>query len=69
MNSHDYIALEGKYGANNYHPLDVVLTKGEGVWVYDVEGRAGREINSHVPGIPQRSTSPVIQRVGGNDRL
>ncbi|HNS00167.1 MAG TPA: ornithine--oxo-acid transaminase [Planctomycetota bacterium] len=34
----DYIALEDRYGARNYHPLDVVLTRGEGVWVYDVEG-------------------------------
>ena len=34
----DYIALEDRYGARNYHPLDVVLMRGEGVWVYDVEG-------------------------------
>lgn len=33
-----FIHLEETYGAHNYHPLDVVLTKGEGVWVYDVEG-------------------------------
>ena len=38
MNSHDYIELEEKYGAHNYHPLDVVLNRGQGVWVYDVEG-------------------------------
>ena len=35
----DFIALEERYGAHNYHPLDVVLTKGKGVWVWDVEGR------------------------------
>ncbi len=35
----DYIALEDQYGAHNYKPLDVVLVRGEGVWVYDVEGR------------------------------
>ncbi len=34
----DFIALEEAYGAHNYHPLDVVLTRGEGVWVWDVEG-------------------------------
>lgn len=34
----DYIALEDRYGARNYQPLDVVLTRGEGIWVYDVEG-------------------------------
>src|ERR1700750_3366498 len=33
------IALEARYGAKNYKPLDVVLTRGEGAWVYDVEGR------------------------------
>ncbi len=38
MNTHDYIALEEQYGAHNYHPLDVVITKAEGVWVTDVEG-------------------------------
>ena len=35
----DYIALEAEYGANNYKPLDVVLTRGEGAYVWDVEGR------------------------------
>ena len=32
------IALEDGFGASNYHPLDVVITRGEGVWVWDVEG-------------------------------
>jgi len=39
MNTRDYIELEEKYGAHNYHPLDVVIEKAEGVWVYDVEGK------------------------------
>jgi ornithine--oxo-acid transaminase len=39
MKTQDYIALEEQYGAHNYHPLDVVITRGEGVWVYDMEGR------------------------------
>jgi ornithine--oxo-acid transaminase len=34
----EYIELENKYGANNYLPLDVIIERGEGVWVYDVEG-------------------------------
>lgn len=38
MTTQDYIKLEEQFGANNYHPLDVVLTKGNGVWVYDVDG-------------------------------
>ena len=36
--SADLIALEGLYGAKNYKPLDVVLTRGEGVYVWDVDG-------------------------------
>ncbi len=35
----DYIQLEEKYGAHNYHPLDVVIEKAEGIWVHDVEGK------------------------------
>jgi ornithine--oxo-acid transaminase len=33
------IDLEEQYGAHNYHPLDVVIERGEGVWVYDVDGK------------------------------
>jgi ornithine--oxo-acid transaminase len=39
LNTQDFIALESTYGAHNYHPLEVVLEKAEGVWVYDVEGK------------------------------
>ena len=39
MQTKDFIELEEKYGAHNYHPLDVVITKAEGVWVYDVDGK------------------------------
>ncbi len=38
MLAKEYIELEEKYGAHNYHPLDVVIDRAEGVWVYDVEG-------------------------------
>ncbi len=38
LRTHDLIELENKYGAHNYHPLDVVIERAEGVWVYDVEG-------------------------------
>ena len=38
MNGQDYIKLEKEYGATNYKPLDVVLTRGKGIWVWDVEG-------------------------------
>ncbi len=38
MKSQYFIELEEKHGAHNYHPLDVVITRGEGIWVWDVEG-------------------------------
>lgn len=38
MNTAQFIELEDKYGAHNYHPLDVVLNKGDGIWVYDADG-------------------------------
>ena len=34
-----FVELENEYGAHNYHPLDVVIERSEGVWVYDVEGK------------------------------
>src|ERR1051325_1146588 len=37
--SQELIALEEQFGAHNYHPLDVVIERAEGAWVYDVEGR------------------------------
>lgn len=39
LGSKEFIALEEIYGAHNYHPLDVVIERAEGVWVYDVEGK------------------------------
>lgn len=38
LRSDDYIELEDRYGATNYHPLDVVISRAEGVWVWDVDG-------------------------------
>lgn len=39
MNSREYIAIEERYGAHNYHPLDVVIERGQGIWVWDVDGK------------------------------
>ncbi len=39
MKSHHFIELDETYSAHNYHPLDVVIEKAEGVWVYDVDGK------------------------------
>jgi len=38
MTAKDFIDIEEKYGAHNYHPLDVVIEKAEGIWVWDVDG-------------------------------
>ncbi len=38
MKTSEFINLENKYGASNYKPLDVVLTRGKGVWVWDIDG-------------------------------
>jgi len=38
LRTQDYVALEDRYNAHNYQPLDVVITRAEGVWVWDVEG-------------------------------
>jgi len=35
----ELVELENQYGAHNYHPLDVVIERAEGCWVYDVEGK------------------------------
>ena len=39
MDTTDYLALEDQYAAHTYHPLDIVLERGKGVWVYDVQGK------------------------------
>ena len=39
ITSQDHLALEKKYGAHDYHPLPVVLAKGEGVYLWDAEGK------------------------------
>jgi ornithine--oxo-acid transaminase len=39
MNSNDNIALDHRYGAHNYDPIPVVLTRGEGSYLWDVDGR------------------------------
>ena len=39
LQTRDFVELEDQYGAHNYHPLDVVIERAEGVWVYDVEGK------------------------------
>jgi len=37
--THEFVELENAYGTHNYHPLDVVIERADGVWVYDIEGK------------------------------
>ncbi len=60
LTSEDAIALEGKYGAHNYHPLPVVLTKGEGVYVWDVEGKKYYDFLSAYSAVNQGHCHPAI---------
>jgi ornithine--oxo-acid transaminase len=60
MNSKDYIALEEEYGAHNYHPLDVVIERGEGVWVYDVDGKKYLDCLSAYSAVNQGHVHPKI---------
>lgn len=60
MKSEDYIQLEEKYGAHNYHPLDVVIARGEGVWVWDVEGKKYMDFLSAYSAINQGHCHPKI---------
>jgi len=60
MNSKDYVALEEEYGAHNYHPLDVVITRGEGVWVYDVDGHKYLDCLSAYSALNQGHVHPRI---------
>src|SRR5437764_10012095 len=54
------IALEDKYGAHNYKPLDVVVERAEGVWIYDVEGRRYLDFLAAYSAVNQGHCHPEI---------
>ena len=60
QNSSKAITLENKYGAHNYHPLPVVLHKGEGVYVWDVEGKRYYDFLSAYSAVNQGHCHPKI---------
>lgn len=59
-NSQYYIDLENQHGAHNYHPLPVVLEKGEGVYVWDVEGKKYYDFLSAYSAVNQGHSHPKI---------
>lgn len=62
MNSEHYIELEETYSAHNYHPLDVVIERGEGVWVYDVDGHKYLDCLSAYSALNQGHCHPAIRQ-------
>lgn len=60
MNFKELLELEEQYGAHNYHPLPVVLEKGEGIWVWDVEGRKYIDMLSAYSALNQGHRHPRV---------
>jgi ornithine--oxo-acid transaminase len=60
LHTRDYIQLEETYGAHNYHPLDVVITRGDGVWVWDSEGNRFMDLLSAYSAVNQGHCHPRI---------
>ena len=63
LHTKDYIQLESTYGATNYKPLDVVLTKGQGIWVWDVDGKKYLDFLSAYSAVNQGHCHPKIAAV------
>ena len=62
MNSQDYIDLEQTFAANTYKPIDVVIERGEGVWVHDVDGKKYLDCLSAYSAVNQGHCHPRIQQ-------
>jgi len=62
MSTAEYIELEERYGAHNYHPLDVVVARAHGVWVWDVEGRKYLDFLAAYSAVNQGHCHPEILR-------
>jgi ornithine--oxo-acid transaminase len=60
LTSNDYMAKEDKFGAHNYHPLPVVLAKGKGIFVWDVEGKKYFDFLSAYSAVNQGHCHPKI---------
>jgi len=63
MNSKDYIAIEEKFGAHNYHPLDVVIDHAEGVYMWDVDGKKYLDCLAAYSAVNQGHCHPRIVKV------
>ena len=63
MKTKELISLEDRFGAKNYNPLDVILSRGEGVWVWDVEGKKYMDCLSAYSAVNQGHCHPIIHQV------
>ena len=61
--SSDFIALEDRYGAHNYHPLDVVICRADGAWVWDVDGNKYMDFLAAYSAVNQGHCHPRIVKV------
>jgi len=59
----EFIQLEDRYGAHNYHPLDVVISRAEGVWVWDVDGNKFLDFLAAYSAVNQGHAHPRIRKV------
>ena len=59
----EYIALEDSYGAHNYHPLDVVISRADGVWVWDVDGNKYMDFLAAYSAVNQGHCHPRLVKV------
>ncbi len=62
VTTQQFMELEDQYGAHNYHPLDVVIERAEGVWVYDVEGKRYLDCLAAYSAVNQGHCHPKILR-------
>jgi len=60
MSSNEYILLEDEFGAHNYKPLDVVIERGDGIWVWDVDGKKYMDCLSAYSAVNQGHCNPRI---------
>ena len=58
----EFISLEDQYGAHNYHPLDVVISKAQGVWVWDVDGNKYLDFLAAYSAVNQGHAHPRIRQ-------
>jgi ornithine--oxo-acid transaminase len=60
MNSQEYMRMEDEFGAHNYHPLDVVIERSKGIWLYDVDGKKYMDFLSAYSAVNQGHCHPRL---------